>query len=235
MTKLISVSRTETGRVRASNEDATLSGDRMVAVADGIGGAPGGEVASAAAVAFLEAAFTGRSLDELAAVVRAANWAIWDRATGNPEFAGMGTTVCVGGLIGDGHLGVVNVGDSRAYLARNGSVRLMTRDHSVTAELVRRGELSEAEALAHPHRRVLTRALGVGPDVEVDAAVHEVIEGDRLLLCSDGLFNEVSDEEISTSMLTGVGAEATVDHLVERALAGGGRDNISVVVADVVA
>ena len=235
MTMLKSASRTETGLVRENNEDAIVSGDRLVAVADGLGGAPGGETASAIAVAVLQAAFTGRSLDELQAAVRAANWTIWDRAAALPELGGMGTTVCAGGLMDDGHLGIVNVGDSRAYLLRDLSLRRLTADHTVTAELVQRGELTADDARDHPYRSVLTRALGIAPEVELDSVACPVLEGDRLLLCSDGLFNEVSDDEIAGLLRAGDDGVATANGLVGLALSRGGRDNIAVVVADVVA
>ena len=233
MLKLRTVSRTDIGLVRDDNEDAVVSSDHLAAVADGMGGHPGGEVASAVAVALVQAAFTGRSLDELQAAVRAANWAIWERAGSSAELAGMGTTICAAGLTGDGSLVVVNVGDSRACVLRNGSLRQLTDDHSVTAELVRRGELSEHEALDHPQRSVLTRALGVGPNVEIDGAAHAAVDGDRLLLCTDGLFSEVPNDEIASLMTATEDLEATADALVELALTRGGRDNVSVVVADI--
>jgi protein phosphatase len=181
----------------------------------------------------LQAAFTGRSLDELQAAVRAANRAIWDRASA--ELEGMGTTVCAAGLTEDGSLAVVNVGDSRAYMLHNCLFTQLTHDHSVTAEAVQRGELSEQEALGHPHRSVLTRALGVAPDVELDSAAHPAAQGDRLLLCTDGLFNEIPNEEIASMMAATGDIQATADGLVELALARGGRDNISVVVAEICA
>jgi protein phosphatase len=165
--------------------------------------------------------------------VRAANRAIWDRADGSGELEGMGTTVCAVGLTGDGNIAVVNVGDSRAYVLREGSLRQLTADHSVTAELVRRGELSEEEARGHPHRGVLTRALGVGPEVEADSAAHLAVDGDRLLVCTDGLFNEVDDDEIASVMTATGSRQATADALVELALSRSGGDNISVVIADI--
>ena len=233
MTKLRTVSRTDIGRVRDNNEDAVASSDRLGAVADGMGGHPGGEVASALAIALVQAAFEGRSLDELQAAVRAANRAIWDRASA--ELEGMGTTICAAGLTEDGSLAVVNVGDSRAYMFRGGSLTQLTDDHSVTAEAVRRGELSEQDALDHPHRSVLTRALGVAPDVELDSAAHPAVEGDRLLLCTDGLFNEVRSHEIASAMAASGDIQAITDGLVELALSRGGRDNVSVVVAEICA
>ena len=225
--------RTDTGRVRDANQDAILSGERLAVVADGLGGHSGGEVASAIAVGLVQAAFTGRSADELHAAVRAANRAIWDRACTTSELAGMGTTICAAGLTDDGQLAVVHVGDSRAYLLHDGSLTRLTDDHSVTAELVRRGELSEEYALRHPHHGILTRALGVGPDVDLEVGALPAEKGDRLLLCTDGLFNEVPADEIASTMAATEGLEATVDVLVELALSRGGRDNVAVVVAEI--
>src|SRR6266568_5023876 len=158
MTRLSTGSRVDIGRVRDSNEDAVVGTDRLAVVADGIGGHPGGELASATAVALVCAGFTGRSLDELQASARAANRAIWDEAARRSELEGMGTTICAAGLTDDGAVAILNVGDSRAYVFRDGSLTQLTDDHTVTAELVRRGDLNEAEAVHHPHRNVLTRA-----------------------------------------------------------------------------
>ena len=146
--------------------------DRVVAVADGIGGSPCGDNASSLAVAIVEAAFTGQSLDELGAALRAANTAIFERAAESEGLEGLGTTVCVAGLT---HEGVIaNVGDSRADLVRGGALQQLTEDHSVTAAMVRQGELTEEDAAHHPHHSVLTRAVGVGPTVEVDTFVRPV-------------------------------------------------------------
>jgi protein phosphatase len=232
MTTLRTAARTDVGRVRDNNEDAVVSLDGLVGVADGMGGAPGGEVAAAMAVALVEAAFTGRSLDELAAGVRAANRTIWDHALAHSELQGMGTTVCAVGLTVDGTYAVVNVGDSRAYLWRDGVLRQLTEDHSVTAELVRRGDLAESAAAEHPHRNVLTRVLGVAPTVDVDGAAHAALAGDRLLVCTDGLFNEVSNDELASVMSDANAIDAAADTLVDLAVANGGHDNVSVVVAE---
>lgn len=233
--RLTAVTRTETGRVRENNEDAVASSDRLAVVADGMGGHPGGEIASAAAVSLLQAAYTGRSLDELHAAVRAANRAIWDRASATEELEGMGTTVCAAGLTDDGCLAIVNVGDSRAYVLHDGALHQLTRDHSVTADLVSRGELSESEARSHPLHGYLTRALGAGPDVEPDATAHPAIVGDRLIMCSDGLSNEVPDDEIASLAAGTEDIGAAADRLVELAQDRGGHDNISVVIADICA
>jgi protein phosphatase len=181
------------------------------------------------------AVFTGRSVDELEAAVRAANWAIQNRALAQAGLEGMGTTICAAGLLADGHLALVHVGDSRAYLWREGSLTKLTEDHSITAELIQRGELQEDEALQHPHYGVLTRALGVGPDVEIEYMTLQVEEGDRIVVCSDGLFNELSGDDIENAMARGGEVAAIVDQLIDGAIAHGGRDNVSVVVAEVAA
>jgi protein phosphatase len=225
--------RTDIGLVRENNEDAFVTGPRLVAVADGLGGHAGGELASRLATELIAAVFTGDSLDGLAAAVRAANWAVWERGSSTAETEGMATTICAAGLVEDGGLAVVHVGDTRAYLAREGSLQRLTEDHTVTAEMVRDGRLTEEEAAGHPHRVVLTRALGVGPDVPLDASARPVRSGDRLLLCSDGLFTHVPDDEIATLLGSPGTPQAVTDSLLELALSRGGEDNLSVVVADV--
>lgn len=235
MTQLKTASRSDVGQVRENNEDAVVAGDRLTVVADGMGGHPGGEVAAAVAVSLVDAAYTGRSIDELEAAVRAANRAIWDRANTDEDLQGMGTTICAVGLTADGCLAVVNVGDSRAYLMHGGSLRQLTQDHSVTAELVARGELSEHDARTHPMHGYLTRALGVGPSVQLDSVTQLVAEADRLLLCSDGLFNEVPQDEIASLLATADSVHAAADGLLELAQSRGGHDNISLIVGDVCA
>jgi protein phosphatase len=235
MTTLRTSGRTDRGCVRENNEDAIVSSDRLVLVADGLGGHPGGEIAANAAAGVVHAAFTGRSVDELEAAVRAANWAIRDRAAAHPGLEGMATTICAAGLLKDGRLVLVNVGDSRAYLWHEGTLTQLTQDHSVTAELVQRGELRDEEAPLHPHYGVLTRAIGVGPDVEIDRRTLAVEEGDRLVVCSDGLFNELSGAEIAGVMASHDDVSAVVDNLIDQAVTRGGRDNVSAVVAEVAA
>ena len=198
----------------------------------GMGGHPGGEIAANAAAGVVPAVFTGRSVDELEAAVRAANWAIRDRAVAQAGLDGMGSTICAAGLLADGHIALVNVGDSRAFLWHEGALTQLTQDHSVTAELMNRGELREEEAPQHPLYGILTRALGVGPDVEIDCRTLAVEEGDRIVLCTDGLFNESSAEEIASAMTGGGDMAAIVDTLIDQAIIHGGRDNVSVVVAE---
>jgi serine/threonine protein phosphatase PrpC len=148
---------------------------------------------------------------------------------------GMGTTICAAGLLEDGRLGLVNVGDSRAYLWHEGALTQLTQDHSLTAELVQRGELTTEEAPRHPHYGVLTRALGVGPAVEIDRTILSVESGDRVIVCSDGLFNELSNAEMTRLIARAQQTTEIADDLIERAMAHGARDNVSVVVAEVTA
>ncbi len=233
MTRLRTAGRTDIGRLRENNEDAIVNTDDLVLVADGMGGHPGGEIAANAAAGVVAAVFTGRSADELEAAVRAANWAIRDRAHAQPGLEGMGTTICAAGLLTDGHLALVNVGDSRAFLWHEGALTKLTQDHSVTAELIQRGELREEEAPQHPHYGILTRALGVGSDVDIDRRTLALKEGDRIVLCTDGLFNELSGAEIASAMAEGGDMAAIVDTLIDEAVTHGARDNVSVVLAEV--
>ena len=235
MTTLRTAGRTDIGRLRENNEDVIVSSDRLALVADGMGGHPGGEIAANVAAGVIPAVFMGQSEDALEAAVRAANWAIRDQAFGQSGFEGMGTTICAAGLLASGQLAVVSVGDSRAYLWHEGALSRLTKDHSVTAELIERGELQEEDAAQHPYYGILTRALGVAPDVEIDRLTVAVEKGDRVLLCSDGLFNELSDDEIANAVENARDLSAIVDTLIERANAQGGRDNISIVVAEVAA
>jgi PPM family protein phosphatase len=232
---LNAVTHSDVGRVRERNEDRAIETDRLLAVADGMGGSPGGDVAASTALAVVAAAFAGRSLDELAAGVRASNAAVLERAHDDERLEGMGTTLCAVGLTDAGELAVVNVGDSRAYRLRDGSLDQLTTDHSLTAELVRQGTLSPDAAADHPDRPILTRALGVGPSVDVDGAVHTIAAGDRLLLCSDGLWSEVSHDEIRSSITPDRDhdLDSAARELIDHALAAGGRDNVTVVVAEV--
>ena len=235
MVTLHTAGRTHIGRVRENNEDVIVSSDGLALVADGMGGHPGGEIAASVAAGVVLAAFTGQSVHELEAAVRAANWAIRDRAVAQPGLEGMGTTICAVGLLVNGDLALVNVGDSRAYLWREGALTQLTKDHSVTAELIERGELSEESAPEHPFYGVLTRALGVGPDVEVDGRTLVVEDGDRIIVCSDGLFNELSHNEITKAVAGAEDVAAIAVTLIDRAVTHGGGDNVSVVVAEVAA
>ena len=233
-TRLTTAARTETGPVRENNEDAVIVDDRLIGVADGMGGPPGGEVASSLAAAVVAAGFTGADRIELAAVTRSANAAIFARAAADRSLRGMGTTLCAAGVLDDGTLGVVNVGDSRAYLVRGGALRRLTEDDTITAELVRTGVIAPDAAAHHPHRHVLTRVLGVGPRVDVEAITIDVVDGDLLLVCTDGLSGAVDDPQIAEVLARTNELDAIADALVERALSAGGHDDVTVAVARVV-
>jgi PPM family protein phosphatase len=235
MARLRTAGRTDIGQLRENNEDVIVSSDRLGLVADGMGGHPGGEIAANVAAGVVAASFTGRSADELEAAIRAANWEIRDRSVVQAGLEGMGTTVCAVGLLTNGELALVNVGDSRAYLWHEGVLTQLTHDHSVTSELIERGELREEDARNHPHYGVLTRALGVGSDVVIDHATLVLDKEDRVVVCSDGLFNELSGEEIAGTLARGGDVAAIVDSLIGMAISHGARDNVSVVVAEVAA
>lgn len=240
MTVLRGGGATDVGRVRSNNQDQLLMAETLFAVADGMGGHAGGEVAALAAVEALRATFDdNRSADGLAHAVRDANQVVWNRAQEGRELRGMGTTLTAVALVEgdreeDDLLAVVNVGDSRAYLLRDGELEQLTEDHSVPEELRRAGRLSDAEAASHPQRNVLTRALGIDPHVEVDCFQVTPYRGDRLVLSSDGLYNEVDDAEIAAVLRRVADPEKAAQELVRMAKDHGGNDNITVVVVDVV-
>lgn len=240
MTVLRGGAATDVGRVRSNNQDQLLVADTLFAVADGMGGHAGGEVASLAAIEALKSAFEENpSADGLADAVRNANQVVWNRAQAGRELRGMGTTLTAMALVeGDRDdedlLAVVNVGDSRAYLLRDGDLDQLTDDHSVPEELRRAGRLSEAEAAAHPQRNVLTRALGIEPNVEVDCFQVTPYQGDRLVLSSDGLYNEVDQDDIVAILRRERDPQRAAQELVALAKEHGGNDNITVVVVDVV-
>ena len=228
---------TDTGRRRRQNEDAFVCDPPLFAIADGMGGAQAGELASRLAAAAIEEG--GSALDGEAAVVgivRTANARIFERALHDPTVAGMGTTATVA-LVDEraGRLTLAHVGDSRAYLFRDAALEQLTTDHSLVGELVRTGRLTEEEAAVHPHRSVITRALGTDADVEVDARTVDLAPGDVVLLCSDGLSAMVRDEEIVRVLeATGADPHVAADSLVRAANEAGGEDNVTVVLFEVV-
>lgn len=219
------------GRVRAGNEDAAVAEEGLFAVADGMGGHAGGEVASQVALEALRAGIGAGLVD----AARAANRAVIDRAGADPALRGMGTTLCAMAVVTGAAptVEVVNVGDSRAYLLRDGDLSQITEDHNLVAQLEREGRITAEEARVHPQRNIITRVLGNDPDVEVDTFPIDPYRGDRFLLCSDGLFNEVTPDAIADVLRHRREPQAAADELVRRALDGGGRDNITVVVVDV--
>jgi len=226
-------SASDVGQLRTLNEDSFLVADDLFAVADGMGGHRGGEVASARALAAFAQTAGDRSLDALKVAVKAANTDVHDHARVEPELRGMGTTLCALAPLDDRRVAIVNVGDSRVYLLRGGALFQVSEDHSFVETLVREGRLTRAQADVHPQRNVITRALGIEPDIDVDGWEVAVATGDRFLLCSDGLFNEVGDVEIEALLVATPDPVETAGRLVEAANAGGGRDNITCVVVDV--
>ncbi len=225
---------THQGRVRTHNEDAVHpatsgrgSGPVVVMVADGMGGHVAGEVASRLAVAAAVEAGDGPRER-----VEAANRAILEEVGRRPELAGMGTTLTLVELGADGVARVAHVGDSRAYLLRDGRLRLLTTDHTVVNEYVQAGKISADEAATHPQRSMLTRALGLVPVVQVDTFEEPLRPGDRLLLCSDGVSSMIDDETIAATLGEGTPEEAAWE-LVERANQAGGLDNATALVVDV--
>lgn len=218
-----------TGQVRTNNQDSAVAEPGLFAVADGMGGHAAGEVASQVAIEALRSDAPTLGIVE---AVRAANRAVIDRAGDDPALRGMGTTVCALSPI-DGRVVLVNVGDSRGYLFRDGELSQITADHNLVAELERDGHISAEEARVHPQRNIITRVLGNDLDLEVDTFEVDPFRGDRFLLCSDGLFNEVDDEAIARLLRTERDPQRVADDLVRMANEAGGRDNITVVVVDV--
>jgi protein phosphatase len=234
--RLSSFAGSDVGRLRSGNEDSHFCGQTVFAVADGLGGHQGGEVASAAAVEPL-ARLDGRSFKDageaaeaLAAAIREANEAILDRAAGDPALYGMGTTVTAA-VAGGGYLQLAHVGDSRAYLLRGGGpLRQLTEDHTAVAEAVGRGLLTRAQAAVHPQRGVVTRAVGLDPGVRVDTPPPlELAEGDQVLLCSDGLTEVVDEERIAEVLAGQADGDGACRALIAAANDAGGPDNVTVV------
>jgi PPM family protein phosphatase len=229
---------TDTGRRRMQNEDAFVCDPPLYAVADGMGGAQAGEIASRLAAAALEERTHGLLGEEtVAELIREANDRIFRHALADPAVAGMGTTVTA--LLVDeeaGTIAVGHVGDSRAYLVRDGTLEQLTADHSLVAELVRSGRLTPEEAEQHPHRSVITRALGTEADVEVDTFGIAAEPGDLYLICSDGLTSMIRDDEILAVVGDAGGdPDGVAEGLVRAANQAGGEDNVTVVVFEILA
>lgn len=228
--------KSDVGRVRQGNEDSYLVKEPLFGVADGMGGHLGGEIASATTVETIT-----RGADEelphdtarLAAMVRQANSAVWEKAQGDAELRGMGTTCTLALLEGD-ELHIAHVGDSRAYLLRANELTQLTEDHTLVNRMVREGRLKPEEADRHPQRSIITRALGVDSEVEVDELSIGVEEGDRVLLCSDGLTSMIDFATVRETLETERQPQAVVDRLIDLANEAGGEDNITVVLIDFV-
>lgn len=228
---------TDTGLVRQSNQDAIYVDDRLAMVADGMGGHAAGEVASAIAIDLIRDGFEANpTVEGLYHAINAANLAVLDNARDIPDHFGMGTTVIVVGLTRDGE-GVTSptlfhVGDSRAYQLRDGALRQLSDDHSVAEEWVRMGRLTPEEAAVHPRRHQLTRGVGVEDTIAIDVLSLHAEPGDRILLCSDGLSNELDDDTLARLASAPFTLDEAVAQLVESARQAGGRDNISAVLME---
>jgi len=222
--------KTHTGRQRRENEDSAYARAPVFAVADGMGGAQAGEVASRLAIEAFEDGLpdAGSAEERLAERVREANRQIYDRSRAETGRAGMGTTLTAA-YLADAEVAIAHVGDSRAYLFRGGELTRLTQDHSLVDELVRRGKLTEEQAAEHPQRSIITRALGPEPEVEVDTWSYPVRAGDVLMLCSDGLTSMISEERIAAILGAAKSLDAAGDRLIADANEAGGRDNITVV------
>ncbi|GAB2832020.1 Stp1/IreP family PP2C-type Ser/Thr phosphatase [Streptomyces chlorus] len=224
------------GMIREGNEDSGYAGPRLLAIADGMGGAAAGEVASSEAISTivsLDDDVPGSDLlTSLGTAVQRANDQLRMMVEEDPQLEGMGTTLTA--LLWTGQrLGMVHVGDSRAYLLRDGVLTQITQDHTWVQRLVDEGRITEEEATTHPQRSLLMRALGSGEHVEPDLSIREVRAGDRYLICSDGLSGVVSHQTLEEALAGYQGPEDTVQTLIELALRGGGPDNITVIIADV--
>ena len=230
------VSRTHIGNVRASNQDALVvqPGEfGLYGVADGMGGHKAGDVASKMAVAIVEKTLRCPSpaADLLRAAIEEANCLIYEEQLDNPDYSGMGTTMTV---IWEDKTRVLlgHVGDSRAYRLRQGKLDQVSQDHSMVAELVRDGFLTPEEAARHPYRNIITRALGADETVDVDIMELSRLPGDKYLICSDGLYEYVPDDEMR-ALLSSLSMEEAADKMLSLALDRGGRDNISLVITEV--
>lgn len=226
----------DVGLIRAGNEDSGFAGPRLLAIADGMGGPAAGEVASAVAIATISQLDADEPGADLLTVLRgatlAANGEVSDMIAGDMMLDGMGTTLTAL-LFAGGRVAVAHVGDSRAYLLRDGELVQITHDHTLVQSLIDDGRLSEDEASSHPQRSLITRAVDGRGDLEPDLMIREARVGDRYLLCSDGLSGVVSRDTIASTLAEGTPEEA-VGTLVRLALRGGGPDNITAIVADLV-
>ncbi len=228
--RVVAAAATDIGRVREGNEDSFLMEEPLFAVADGMGGHRGGEVASRLALETLESVFR-RGAGDLDEQVQEANRAVFERSMLDRRVAGMGTTLTAALVEGD-RVRLAHVGDSRAYLLRHGELHQLTEDHTLVRRMVTEGEITEEEARVHPQRNVMTRAIGVDMWVDVDDLIVEVRAGDRLLLCTDGLTGMVPEGRIRDVLVETPDPQGAADRLVAEANQAGGVDNITVVVID---
>ena len=225
---------THVGLVRQSNQDNFAFREGTFVLADGMGGHQGGEVASFEATSTILESGKINSVADMVKSVSKANQAILKRAKKEDNLSGMGTTVCVlseiVGTTGKKRIGIANVGDSRIYRLGNSELTQITQDHSLVGDLVRTGELTQEEAARHPQRNILTRALGIEQDLVIDTWELNPVAGDKYLLCSDGLFNEIDDEKIAQILMEDTELEKIAQNLIDHALEAGGHDNITALV-----
>lgn len=225
---------THVGLVRQSNQDNFALREGTFVLADGMGGHQGGEVASFEATSTILESGKINSVADMVKSVSKANQAILKRAKKEDNLSGMGTTVCVlseiVGTTGKKRIGIANVGDSRIYRLGKSELTQITQDHSLVGDLVRTGELTQEEAARHPQRNILTRALGIEQDLVIDTWELNPVAGDKYLLCSDGLFNEVDDEKIAQILMEDAELEKIAQNLIDHALEAGGHDNITALV-----
>ena len=225
---------THVGLVRQSNQDNFAFREGTFVLADGMGGHQGGEVASFEATSTILESGKINSVADMVKSVSKANQAILKRAKKEDNLSGMGTTVCVlseiVGTTGKKRIGIANVGDSRIYRLGKSELTQITQDHSLVGDLVRTGELTQDEAARHPQRNILTRALGIEQDLVIDTWELNPVAGDKYLLCSDGLFNEIDDEKIAQILMEDAELEKIAQNLIDHALEAGGHDNITALV-----
>jgi len=229
---------TDTGRVRKHNEDSYVVGERLWAVADGMGGQAAGATASRIAAQCLASYDKTGDIDQgqISSLVGEINSKILAYSARHPKTAGMGTTLAGMALTklgGQDHWLIFNVGDSRVYRLNGGILRQETTDHSEVQELVNQGKIRPSDARTHPNRNILTRCLGTPCPPLVGMRVVPCQPGDRMLICSDGLTSEVDDGKISVVLRTAVDPREAVDELIEAALENGGRDNVSIIVVGI--
>jgi serine/threonine protein phosphatase PrpC len=234
MSNVLAAGKSDIGKVRENNEDMYLISPPLYAVADGMGGHLGGEIASQKAISHIvkmKDSCGDISKDFMIESINQANKEIWEKGQ-TRNLMGMGTTLTMA-LIKPPRCTIAHVGDSRCYLLKKDHLLQLTVDHSVVGELMRTGSLSENEAMTHPHRNILTRALGTDMSLSVDVYEYNVDPGDRLLLCTDGLYSMVQEKEIKEILLKNKRAASAVNLLIKKANEQGGADNITAIVVDI--
>jgi len=225
---------TDVGRLRSENQDSLYAGDGLFLVADGMGGQPAGDLASKLAIAELSTLSRPITPPALEAGIRQANDRLLAEGRQDPRRYGMGTTLSGLAVLDRGGWAVINVGDSRVYRFADGRLEQLTVDHSAVQALVDAGLLDQRAALRHPRRNVVTRSLGTEPPPLPDIQLRDPVAGERFLICSDGLTNELSDAEIGRLLAAAEQPQQAADQLVEQAVLAGGRDNVTVIVVELI-